>query len=77
MICGIALELKDVGCQIVSAQCLFGAGLCIQDNLRRSKIISMIEDCEARTGWPMAHWREDLKKEWFKADAESREGSIT
>jgi len=28
VICGIALELRDEGCQIVSAQCLYGGEFC-------------------------------------------------
>ncbi|KAH8882340.1 hypothetical protein GQ53DRAFT_666147 [Thozetella sp. PMI_491] len=74
-ICGIAMELKSEGCQIVSAQCLYGAGLCVQDPTRREKIISMIEDCEAKTGWPMAPWRQDLRQEWAKLDLEYQEPS--
>ncbi|KAI1362310.1 hypothetical protein F5Y08DRAFT_312401 [Xylaria arbuscula] len=66
-ICGIAMELEDEGCQIVSAQCLFGAGLCAQDDARRETIISLIEACEARTGWHMEAMRDDLRAEWAKS----------
>ncbi|KAI1638790.1 hypothetical protein F4809DRAFT_649073 [Biscogniauxia mediterranea] len=65
-ICGIAMELKDEGCQILSAQCLFGAGLCAQDDVKRETIISLIDACEARTGWPMATLRSELRAEWAK-----------
>ncbi|KAI1495519.1 hypothetical protein F5X99DRAFT_403291 [Biscogniauxia marginata] len=65
-ICGIAMELKDEGCQILSAQCLFGAGLCAQDNIKRETIISLIDSCEARTGWPMVTLRSELRAEWAK-----------
>ncbi|KAH9892119.1 hypothetical protein F4778DRAFT_325881 [Xylariomycetidae sp. FL2044] len=65
-ICGIAMELKDEGSQILSAQCLFGAGLCAQDDVKRENIISLIDACEARTGWPMATLRCDLRAEWAK-----------
>ncbi|KAH8682131.1 hypothetical protein BX600DRAFT_447820 [Xylariales sp. PMI_506] len=65
-ICGIAMELKDESCQIMSAQCLFGAGLCVQDDIKRNAIISLIDACEARTGWPMATLRSDLRAEWSK-----------
>ncbi|ORY54842.1 uncharacterized protein BCR38DRAFT_357512 [Pseudomassariella vexata] len=65
-ICGVAMESKDEGCQIMSAQCLFGAGLCVQDETKRNTIISLIDACEARTGWPMAGLRNDLKAEWAK-----------
>lgn len=65
-ICGIALELKDEGCQILSAQCLFGAGLCTQDEGKREFILELIRRCERRTGWPMASLIEDLRGEWAK-----------
>ncbi|KAI0020720.1 hypothetical protein F4780DRAFT_343561 [Xylariomycetidae sp. FL0641] len=68
-ICGIAMELKDEGCQILSAQCLFGAGLCAQDEVKRETIISLIDACEARTGWPMESLRSDLRAEWAKVGA--------
>ncbi|KAH6657057.1 hypothetical protein BKA67DRAFT_554111 [Truncatella angustata] len=65
-ICGIAMELKDEGSQIMSAQCLFGAGLCVQEQSKRSAILSLIDTCEARTGWPMVALRNDLLAEWAK-----------
>ncbi|KAI0144494.1 hypothetical protein GGR57DRAFT_332554 [Xylariaceae sp. FL1272] len=65
-ICGIAMELKDEGCQILSAQCLFGAGLCAQDEVQRCTVVSLIDACEARTSWPMASLRADLQREWAK-----------
>ncbi|KAF4995421.1 hypothetical protein FDECE_12810 [Fusarium decemcellulare] len=68
-ICGIAIELKEEGCQIMSAQCLYGAGLCVQDGAKQDKILSLIEACESRVGWaPMATWRDDLRREWAQAD---------
>ncbi|KAF5977897.1 hypothetical protein FCOIX_6229 [Fusarium coicis] len=75
-ICGIAMDLKDEACQIVSAQCLYGAGLCLQDAHKREKVISLMEACEARVNWvPMKMWRDDLRTEWAKADQEgSRDG---
>lgn len=65
-ICGIAMELKDEGCQILSAQCLFGAGLCTQDPVKREAILSLIKSCEMRTGWPMSTMTDDLKADWAK-----------
>lgn len=70
-ICGIAMDLKDQACQILSAQCLYGAGLCLQDIKKREKVISLMEACEARASWaPMKMWRDDLRMEWAKADQE-------
>ncbi|KAH9236679.1 hypothetical protein K456DRAFT_1831056 [Colletotrichum gloeosporioides 23] len=72
MICGIAMELKDEGCQVLSAQCLYGAGLCVQEPVKREKILSLMEQSEERVGWtPMATWRDDLRQAWIDADVKS------
>lgn len=65
-ICGIAMALRDEGSQILSAQCLFGAGLCTQDPRRRDAIVALITACEARTEWPMATLVADLRAEWAR-----------
>ncbi|KAF2147904.1 hypothetical protein K461DRAFT_205740, partial [Myriangium duriaei CBS 260.36] len=65
-ICGIAVELHDEGSQIFAAQCLFGAGLCTQDQQRREIILSLIRSCGDRTGWPMQTIMDDLASEWVK-----------
>ncbi|KAI6382748.1 hypothetical protein MCOR25_000557 [Pyricularia grisea] len=72
-ICGIAMELKDQSCQIMSAKCLFGAGLCVQQQVQQDTIISLIQACEARTGWPMATLQSELRKEWRRSDVEMRD----
>jgi hypothetical protein len=61
------MELTDPSCQIISAQCLFGAGLCVQDEAKQETIVSFIRACGARTGWPMATMLEDLRMEWRRA----------
>lgn len=66
MICGIAMELKDEGSSILSAQCLFGAGLCTYETRRQESIISLINNCESRSGWPMSTLTDDLKAQWVK-----------
>ncbi|KAK0383789.1 hypothetical protein NLU13_9700 [Sarocladium strictum] len=71
IICGIAMELKDEGYQILCAQYLYGAGICVQDALKRQKIIQLMEECESRVKWaPIATWRDDLRMEWAKADSD-------
>jgi hypothetical protein len=66
VICGIAMELEDEGCQVFCSQCLFGAGLCTQDPKSRETIIALIETCGVRSGWPMANLTRDLKAEWVR-----------
>ncbi|OAA53314.1 Fungal transcriptional regulatory protein [Cordyceps fumosorosea ARSEF 2679] len=74
-ICGIAMRLTEEGCQVLSAQCLYGAGLCVTEAARRERIVRLMEDCEARVGWPpMARWREDLRRDWERADADDYGG---
>ncbi|KAK8062728.1 fungal transcriptional regulatory protein [Apiospora hydei] len=72
-ICGIAMELRDEGSQIMSAQCLFGVprqaqnhDLCAPVADTWWAILSLIDACEARTGWPMAALRDDLMAEWAR-----------
>ncbi|KAI1084581.1 hypothetical protein F5B20DRAFT_522227 [Whalleya microplaca] len=65
-ITGVAMELRHKSCQILSAQSLFVAGLCVQDDTRREAIISLIGACEARSNWPMSALRNDLRAEWAK-----------
>lgn len=62
----ISEELKAEECQIMSAQCLFGAGLCVEDNSKRDRIVTLIEACEQRTGWPTATLITSLREEWNK-----------
>jgi hypothetical protein len=45
------------------------AGLCVEDRAQQDTILSLIDECEARCGWPMSGLREDLRKEWSRAVA--------
>ncbi|KAL4807943.1 hypothetical protein BDV18DRAFT_159151 [Aspergillus unguis] len=63
-ICGIAMELREPSCLIVSALCLFGAGLCVQDREKQEAIAALIQGCERRTGWPLQGLLKDLRREW-------------
>ncbi|KAH6973432.1 hypothetical protein BKA56DRAFT_98685 [Ilyonectria sp. MPI-CAGE-AT-0026] len=67
-ICGIAMALQDEGCQIIAAHCLYGAGLCVQESSQRNAIITLVNACEDRTGWPMSTIRNDLLAEWRRVD---------
>ncbi|KAJ9133450.1 Zn(II)2Cys6 transcription factor [Pleurostoma richardsiae] len=70
VICGIATALEDEGSQIITVHCLYGAGLCVQERSKREAIMSLIEACERRTGWPMSSVRDDLRAEWQRVDSE-------
>jgi hypothetical protein len=70
-IVGIAMELTDPAFTILSAQCLFGAGLCVQDEGKQETILSLIQACAARTGWPMGSMQDELRMEWGTGASEN------
>lgn len=44
------------------------AGLCVQESSQRNAIITLVDACEDRTGWPMSTIRNDLLAEWRRVD---------
>ncbi|OBT68990.1 hypothetical protein VE03_01385 [Pseudogymnoascus sp. 23342-1-I1] len=69
-ICGIALTLTDAASSLVSSQCLYIAGLCIQEVRQREAVITLIDTCHRRTGWPARSLSHDLREEWQQSDVE-------
>ncbi|OBT93533.2 hypothetical protein VE01_08290 [Pseudogymnoascus verrucosus] len=69
-VCGIAMTLTDAASSLVSSQCLYIAGLCIQDSRQREAVISLIDACHRRTGWPTRSLSHDLREEWQQSDVE-------
>ncbi|KAL3425562.1 Zn(II)2Cys6 transcription factor [Phlyctema vagabunda] len=69
-ICGIAITLTDDASSVMSSQCLYIAGLCIQDASQRGAVLSMIDSCHQRIGWPTKSLSEDLKSEWAKMETQ-------
>ncbi|KAF2809020.1 uncharacterized protein BDZ99DRAFT_389364 [Mytilinidion resinicola] len=67
-ISGIASTLTEEAACVVSTQCLFGAGLYTQEQSKREAILHMIEEHQARTGWPVNSLGEELAGEWRKGD---------
>lgn len=49
---------------------LLVAGLCIQDVRQREAVISLIDACHRRTGWPTRSLSHDLREEWQQSDVE-------
>lgn len=46
------------------------AGLCIQDLRQREAVISLIDGCHRKTGWPTRSLSNDLREEWQRSDVE-------
>lgn len=67
-ICGIALNMMDDAASVISTQCLFAAGLHLQDSTKRASILELLSVHQARTGWPVYDLRIDLHAEWDSAE---------
>ncbi|KAM3081382.1 hypothetical protein ACMFMG_004851 [Clarireedia jacksonii] len=63
-ICGIAMTLTDYASSIMCSQCLFIAGMCIQEPPKREAVLGMIDSCRQRTGWPIKPLGEELRAFW-------------
>ncbi|KIW06993.1 uncharacterized protein PV09_02649 [Verruconis gallopava] len=63
-ICGIARGLTDGASSILSSQCLFIAGTCINDIQSREEITMLLRTCRARVGWPVQSLEDELKGIW-------------
>ncbi|KAI0098989.1 hypothetical protein F4776DRAFT_658403 [Hypoxylon sp. NC0597] len=68
-ICRIAMTLTDAASSIMSSQCLYIAGLSIQNPQQREDVVRLIDKCHSKTGWPRASLSGDLRKDWAKLDS--------
>lgn len=67
-ICGIALHLLDDSASIISAGCIFVAGLNTKHQARRRAILDLLGTHKERTGFPLNDFRDELHAHWAKAD---------
>ncbi|KAK9427544.1 fungal-specific transcription factor domain-containing protein [Lipomyces doorenjongii] len=65
-ICGIAMRLTDDASSLMSAQCLYIAGLCVQESQGREAVLELLDSCRQRTGWPTTPLENELKSLWKK-----------
>ncbi|KAF4619046.1 hypothetical protein G7Y89_g14800 [Cudoniella acicularis] len=63
-ICGIAMTLTDNASSVMSSQCLYIAGMCIQDSRQRQAVLGMLDSCRQRIGWPIKSLGEELQAFW-------------
>lgn len=64
----VYLEVSDIPILPKEILTLCIAGLCVQETSQRNEIISLITNCEARTGWPVSKLCDDLHQEWKRID---------
>ncbi|GIZ38864.1 hypothetical protein CKM354_000226300 [Cercospora kikuchii] len=68
-ICGISLTLSDYGSSIMASMCLFIAGRCATGRDARDEIVTLLEECRKRTGWPVKPLSEELIVYWAELNA--------
>ncbi|KAK0100673.1 hypothetical protein ONS95_007125 [Cadophora gregata] len=68
-ICGIAMTLNDNASSIMCSQCLYIAGMCVQDSRKRHAVLQMIDACRRRSGWPVSSLGDELQAFWDSSAA--------
>lgn len=68
-ICGIAMTLSDSASSVMCSQCLYIAGMCIQDPRQRQAVLQMIDACRRRSGWPVLSLGDELQAFWDSSAA--------
>ncbi|KAH9217938.1 hypothetical protein DL95DRAFT_434513 [Leptodontidium sp. 2 PMI_412] len=68
-ICGIAMTLSDSASSVMCSQCLYIAGMCIQDSRQRQAVLQMIDACRRRSGWPVISLGDELQAFWDNSAA--------
>ncbi|PVH79520.1 hypothetical protein DL98DRAFT_560777 [Cadophora sp. DSE1049] len=68
-ICGIAMTLNDNASSVMCSQCLYIAGMCIQDSRQRQAVLQMIDACRRRSGWPVSSLGDELQAFWDSSAA--------
>ena len=64
---GIAMQIADDACRLMSTQCLYAAGLYCNDEAKRYCIAELIQDHSNHIGWPSnTDLAEELRAEWRK-----------
>ncbi|KAF6818082.1 Zn(II)2Cys6 transcription factor [Colletotrichum plurivorum] len=68
-VCGIGMTLSDYPSSVMCSQCLYIAGIPLEDSKERSSVLKLLEGCRERCGWPIKPLGEELKARWESSDA--------
>ncbi|KAK1546731.1 catalytic activity protein [Colletotrichum paranaense] len=68
-VCGIGMTLSDYPSSVLCSQCLFIAGIPLENSRERKCVLNLLEACHARSGWPVKPLGEELKLRWEASDA--------
>ncbi|KAF5610621.1 quinate transport [Fusarium subglutinans] len=69
MVCGIGMTLTEDASSMLSSQCLFIAGMFMQNLRERECVVEMLDTCQKRCGWPTPSLRSELEQIWKNPDA--------
>ncbi|KAI8722811.1 hypothetical protein NCS52_00426000 [Fusarium sp. LHS14.1] len=64
MVCGIAMTCTDYAASVMSSQCVFIAGMVIEDDTQRDAVLEYLDTCNKRAGWPGYSLGRELKDIW-------------
>ncbi|KAH7268968.1 uncharacterized protein BKA55DRAFT_587823 [Fusarium redolens] len=64
IVCRIAKALNDHASSVLSSQCVFIAGMVVEDPEQRSAILDILDTCSRRAGWPGYSLGRELKEIW-------------
>ncbi|WQF87763.1 Putative zn(2)Cys(6) fungal-type DNA-binding domain, fungal transcription factor [Colletotrichum destructivum] len=67
-VCGIGMTSTDYPSSFMSSQCLFIAGLPLEDSRERNFVLELLEAHRLRSGWPIKPLGEELKARWEASD---------
>ncbi|KAG8672946.1 hypothetical protein FPOAC1_006248 [Fusarium poae] len=69
MVCGIGMTLTEDASSMLSSQCLFIAGMFMQDPRQKDAVLEMLDSCQKRCGWPTPSLRSELEQIWDNPNA--------
>ncbi|KAH6976162.1 hypothetical protein BKA56DRAFT_488860 [Ilyonectria sp. MPI-CAGE-AT-0026] len=69
MVCGIGMTLTEDASSMLSSQCLFIAGMFMQNPRQRSCVLEMLDSCRVRCGWPTPSLGSELEQIWGNPDS--------
>ncbi|UPK90964.1 hypothetical protein LCI18_001899 [Fusarium solani-melongenae] len=64
MVCGIAMTCTDYAASIMASQCVFIAGMVIEDDAQRGAVLKFLDTCNKRAGWPGYSLGRELSDIW-------------
>ncbi|GAW12468.1 hypothetical protein ANO14919_018370 [Xylariales sp. No.14919] len=67
-ICGIAMTLDDYASAATCSQCLFIAGLPMENPDQRCALLELLDNCRRRAGWPVRSLHNKLIESWRSMD---------